>query len=435
MKLWAKNAEKIDSLIERFTIGQDRILDRELAYYDIIASKAHAKMLAAIGTLAPKELEEVNEALDHLLAEVERGTFKIEEQYEDIHSKIEDRLTQSIGEAGKKIHTARSRNDQVLVALHLFSKDQLASMAQHVYRLFKLLIGQSEHYKAYLLPGYTHFQVAMPSSFGMWFAAYAEMLVDDIYFVEASYKVADQNPLGSAAGYGSSFPIDRDFTTKEMGFSSLKINSVAAQMSRGKLERSAAVALSSIASTLSKLAYDITLYMSQNMDFISFPEHLTTGSSIMPHKKNPDVFELIRSRCNKIQALPHELTFITNNLPSGYHRDFQLLKESYFPAFSSLKECLVLTEHMLRQIEVKDKLLDRAIYNYLFSVEEVNLLVRQGVPFRDAYKQVGRQIETNTFSPDRNLSHSHVGSIGNLSNNRITDKMERAMQFFPKGSR
>jgi len=336
-------------------------------------------------------------------------------------------LTEKLGEAGKKIHTARSRNDQVLVDLHLFAKDEIKKIKELIRSLFDRLITLSNKYKDVLIPGYTHLQVAMPSSFGMWFGAYAESLVDDVYLLNAAFQVADQNPLGSAAGYGSSFPVDRQQTTELMGFSTLKYNSVAAQMSRGKLERTMAFAMSSVASTLSKLAMDACLYMSQNFGFISFPDQLTTGSSIMPHKKNPDVFELVRARCNKVQALPTELMSITNNLPSGYHRDFQLLKESLLPAIESLKSCLFITEYMLQHIIITDQIINDPKYDYIFSVEAVNTLVKQGLSFRDAYRQVGKDIEEGTYKPERDLEHTHIGSIGNLANDKIQEKMERAM--------
>ncbi len=426
MKLWDKGTNT-ETLIEQFTVGNDRVLDLQLARYDVLGSLAHATMLTSVGLIDQGELPGIERELNQLLIEIEQGDFTIEESFEDIHSKIEYVLTEKLGEAGKKIHTARSRNDQVLVDLHLFAKDEIKKIKELIRSLFDRLITLSNKYKDVLIPGYTHLQVAMPSSFGMWFGAYAESLVDDVYLLNAAFQVADQNPLGSAAGYGSSFPVDRQQTTELMGFSTLKYNSVAAQMSRGKLERTMAFAMSSVASTLSKLAMDACLYMSQNFGFISFPDQLTTGSSIMPHKKNPDVFELVRARCNKVQALPTELMSITNNLPSGYHRDFQLLKESLLPAIESLKSCLFITEYMLQHIIITDQIINDPKYDYIFSVEAVNTLVKQGLSFRDAYRQVGKDIEEGTYKPERDLEHTHIGSIGNLANDKIQEKMERAM--------
>jgi len=425
MKLWDKGFST-DKKIDLFTVGNDRELDLILAKYDVIGNVAHAKMLHSIGLLTAKELNLLEVELGAILGDIENGNFIIEDSFEDVHSKIEFLLTEELGDIGKKIHTARSRNDQVLVDVHLYVKDALNEINSEVDNLFDLLISLAEHYKEVLLPGYTHLQIAMPSSFGLWFSAYAETLIDDIYFIKAAYKVADQNPLGSAAGYGSSFPIDRDFTTKELNFETLKFNSVAAQMGRGKLEKSVAFAISSVASTLSKMSMDICLYMSQNFSFISFPDELTTGSSIMPHKKNPDVFELIRGKCNKLQALPYEFTLITNNLPSGYHRDLQLLKEGLIPSFSTLKSCLEMLTYSLKNIQVKEHIIDDEKYLYLFSVEEVNKLVQSGVPFRDAYKLVGKNIQEGTFKPDKKVNHTHKGSIGNLCLDEIVAKKNKA---------
>lgn len=424
MKLWDKGFTT-DKKIDLFTVGNDRILDLVLAKYDVIGNIAQAKMLHKIGLLSADELVALETELANILKTVEKGSFKIEDNFEDVHSKIEYLLTQKLGDTGKKIHTARSRNDQVLVDVHLYVKDALNEINEEVSTLFDLLISLAEQYKKVLMPGYTHLQIAMPSSFGLWFSAYAETLIDDLYFIKAAYKMADQNPLGSAAGYGSSFPIDRAFTTKELGFETLKYNSVAAQMSRGKLEKGVAFALSVVASTLSKMSMDICLYMSQNFSFISFPDELTTGSSIMPHKKNPDVFELIRGKCNKLQALPYEFTLITNNLPSGYHRDLQLLKEGLIPAFSILKSCLEMLTYSLKNIKVNTSILEDEKYNYLFSVEEVNKLVQSGIPFRDAYKIVGKNIQEDHFKPDKHLNHIHKGSIGNLCLDEIVEKKNK----------
>ncbi len=425
MKLWDKGFST-DKKIDLFTVGNDRELDLILAKYDVIGNVAHAKMLHSIGLLTAEELNLLEVELGFILADIENGNFIIEDSFEDVHSKIEFLLTEKLGDIGKKIHTARSRNDQVLVDVHLYLKDALNEISEEVDGLFDLLISLAEHYKNVLLPGYTHLQIAMPSSFGLWFSAYAETLIDDIYFIKAAYKVADQNPLGSAAGYGSSFPIDRDFTTKALNFETLKFNSVAAQMGRGKLEKSVAFAISSVASTLSKMSMDICLYMSQNFNFISFPDELTTGSSIMPHKKNPDVFELIRGKCNKLQALPFEFTLITNNLPSGYHRDLQLLKEGLIPSFSTLKSCLEMLTYSLKNIQVKEHIIEDQKYLYLFSVEEVNKLVQSGVPFRDAYKIVGKNIQDGTFNPDKKVDHTHKGSVGNLCLDEIVSKKNKA---------
>ncbi|MFV1448708.1 argininosuccinate lyase [Maribacter sp. HS] len=424
MKLWDKGFST-DKKIDHFTVGNDRELDLHLAKYDVIASKAHAKMLGKIGLISPKETAELVKELDNIAARIEKGTFSIENSFEDMHSKIEYMLTLSLGDTGKKIHTARSRNDQVLVAMHLYLKDELTEIKAMTKSLFNLLLVKAQEHKDVMLPGYTHLQIAMPSSFGLWFSAYAESLIDDLYFIEAAYKVANQNPLGSAAGYGSSFAIDRSFTTKEMGFETMKYNVVAAQMSRGKAEKATAFGIANIAATLSKMAMDICLYMSQNFDFISFPDELTTGSSIMPHKKNPDVFELVRGKCNKLQSIPNQLTLVINNLPSGYHRDLQLVKEIIVPAIQDMKACLEILTFSLKEIRVNDSILDDPKYDYLFSVDTLNELVQSGMPFRDAYKKMGMEINAGTFTPKRDIHHTHEGSLGNLCLKEIHDKMKK----------
>ena len=421
MKLWNKGYST-DKKIDLFTVGNDRELDLILAKYDVIGNIAHAKMLHKIGLLSSDEKDSLEKELEAILKTIEAGDFTIEETFEDVHSKVEYLLTEKLGDTGKKIHTARSRNDQVLVDVHLYLKDALNEVSCDIDVLFDLLIELAEQYKNVLLPGYTHLQVAMPSSFGLWFSAYAETLIDDLYFIKAAYKVADQNPLGSAAGYGSSFPIDRDATTALLHFETLKFNSIAAQMGRGKLEKSVAFALSSVAGTLSKMCMDICLYMNQNFNFVSFPDELTTGSSIMPHKKNPDVFELIRGKCNKLQALPYEFTLITNNLPSGYHRDLQLLKEGLIPSISTLKSCLEMLTYSLKNIKVNTTILEDEKYVYLFSVEEVNKLVQNGIPFREAYQIVGKNIDEGRFQPDKKVEHTHKGSLGNLCLDEIVKK-------------
>ncbi len=424
MKLWDKGFST-DQKIDHFTVGNDRELDLLLAKYDVIASKAHAKMLGKIGLLAMEETNALVNELDNIAKDIDEGSFTIEDTFEDMHSKIEYVLTKKLGDTGKKIHTARSRNDQVLVAMHLYLKNELKVIKSETVTLFNLLVDLAEQHKEVLLPGYTHLQIAMPSSFGLWFSAYAESLIDDLYFIEAAYKVADQNPLGSAAGYGSSFAIDRTFTTQEMGFDSLKYNVVAAQMSRGKVEKATAFGMGAIASTLSKMAMDICLYMSQNFDFISFPDELTTGSSIMPHKKNPDVFELVRAKCNKLLGLPNQLTLITNNLPSGYHRDFQLVKEVIIPAIQDLKACLEILTFSLKEIKVNPNILEDSKYDYLFSVDTLNELVQNGMPFRDAYKKMGQEINEGTFAPKKDIQHTHEGSLGNLCLEEIREKMRK----------
>ena len=425
MKLWEKGIPT-DKKIEHFTVGNDRELDLVLAKYDALGSIAHAKMLGNIGLLTASETDLLVAALTEIIADVTAGNFTIEDSFEDVHSKIEYLLTEKLGDAGKKIHTARSRNDQVLVDVNLYLKDVVKDLKAQVKSLFDLLMESAKKHQNVLLPGYTHLQIAMPSSFGMWFSAYAETFIDDITMLNAALKIVDQNPLGSAAGYGSSFPIDRTFTTQELGFKTLKFNSVAAQMSRGKSEKIVAFAMSSVAATLSKFAMDICLYMSQNFDFISLPSHLTTGSSIMPHKKNPDVFELIRGKCNKIQALPYEITLITNNLPSGYHRDLQLLKEGLFPAIQNLKACLDIAIFAIKDIKVKDNILADPKYNYLFTVDSLNEMVVAGMPFRDAYKAVAEQLENGTFQSPKETKHTHEGSINNLCLDEIIEKMRLA---------
>ncbi|AUP80046.1 argininosuccinate lyase [Flavivirga eckloniae] len=421
MKLWDKGIS-IDKKIEQFTVGNDREIDIHIAKYDVIASKAHAKMLQKVGIITVEELVELLGGLKTLEDQIKNGTFVIDPQFEDVHSKIEFELTKSLGEVGKKIHTARSRNDQVLVALHLYYKENLGIVKEKTKAFFDTLLELAETHKDKVLPGYTHLQVAMPSSFGLWFSAYAEQMIDDVYLLNAAIQTVDQNPLGSAAGYGSSFPIDRELTTKEMDFSTLKYNVVAAQMSRGKSERTIAVSLGSLCNTMSRFAMDACLYMSQNFGFISFPDELTTGSSIMPHKKNPDVFELIRGKCNKIQALQSEMVLITNNLPSGYHRDFQLLKENIIAAFEEVKDILDIFNYSMQQIIVKDVDINSDLYKYLFTVDNINTLVVEGQSFREAYQKIGGQVQDGTYVPDTSKHHTHVGSIHNLCLDKIRDK-------------
>ncbi|QED36460.1 argininosuccinate lyase [Antarcticibacterium arcticum] len=428
MKLWDKGLS-IDKKIEKFTVGNDRELDMFLAKYDLIASKAHAKMLGKVGILNENEVEEIIKELQKLESQVEQGTFSIEEEFEDVHSKIEWELTKSLGDTGKKIHTARSRNDQVLVAMQLYFKDNLSQIYSKTENLIDVLLKLAEEHKEKVLPGYTHLQVAMPSSFGLWFSAYAELLIDDLYLLNAGLRIVDQNPLGSAAGYGSSFPIDREFTTKELGFSALKYNVVAAQMSRGKSERTVTSNIASLSNTLSRFAMDICLYMSQNFDFITFPDELTTGSSIMPHKKNPDVFELIRGKCNKLQAIANEMILITNNLPSGYHRDFQLIKENSIYAVENIKEILEVFTHSISQIIVKEVDLTDEKYKYLFTVDSINDLVMQGKSFREAYKEIGEQVQTGSYKPGVSIEHTHTGSKDNLALEEIQKKKQFARNF------
>ena len=423
MKLWDKGYST-DKKIDHFTVGNDRELDMVLAKYDTVASIAHAKMLGKIGLLTSEETRLLVRELQNIALDIEEGNFIIEDSFEDVHSKIEFILTERLGDTGKKIHTARSRNDQVLVAMQLYLKEELSEIKHHTKELFHLLLELAAKHKENLLPGYTHLQIAMPSSFGLWFSAYAESLVDDLYFIDAAYKITDQNPLGSAAGYGSSFPIDRSYTTSEMGFADLKYNVIAAQMGRGKVEKAAAFGISGIAGTLSKLAMDICLYMSQNFNFISFPDSLTTGSSIMPHKKNPDVFELIRAKCNSLQAIPNQITLITSNLPSGYHRDLQIVKGLIIPAIQEIKSCLEMMTFSLKDVKVNPNILNDPKYDYLFSVDTLNHLVLNGIPFREAYKQIGSEIEAGNFKPEKQLNHTHEGSLGNLCLDRIKAKMK-----------
>tara|TARA_B100000780_G_scaffold256031_1_gene204967 strand:- start:259 stop:1539 length:1281 start_codon:yes stop_codon:yes gene_type:complete len=424
MKLWDKGYTT-DNIVERFTVGKDRELDLKLAKHDVAGNRAHAQMLESIGLLTAEELADILKGLDQISKTIEEDTFTIEEQFEDVHSKVEFELVKLIGEAGKKIHSARSRNDQVLVDLHLYVKEEIETIKALTQQLFDTYLQLADKHKSILIPGYTHMQVAMPSSFGLWFSAYAEALIDDVIMLNAAYRIADQNPLGSAAGYGSSFPINRTMTTELLGFETMKYNVVAAQMSRGKLEKTLSYALASVAGTLSKFSADVCLYMSQNFNFIGFPKELTTGSSIMPHKQNPDVFELMRAKSNKIQNLPNEITLLTNNLTSGYHRDFQLLKESMMDAVETLKDNLKVCNFMLQHIIVKDGILDNDIYDYLYSVEEVNKLVMNGMSFRDAYKQLGQEILAGNFKPERAVNHTHEGSLGNLCLDEIRMKMER----------
>lgn len=429
MKIWQKNTD-VNTFVDNFTVGNDRMLDLQLAAADILGSLAHTRMLHSIGLLSSSELASVQAGLRQLYEEVSTGTFTIDNGVEDVHSQVELLLTQRIGEAGKKIHSGRSRNDQVLVDLKLFFREEIENLVGHTQALFDQLTTLSERYKAVLLPGYTHLQIAMPSSFGLWFGAYAESLVDDMAVLHAAWTVCNKNPLGSAAGYGSSFPLNRRMTTDLLGFDDLNYNVVYAQMGRGKTERILAQGMSSIAATLAKFAMDVCLYINQNFGFISFPDHLTTGSSIMPHKKNPDVFELVRGRCNKIQALPNELALMTTNLPSGYHRDLQLLKENLFPAFRSLNECLEITTFMLEHIEIKEHILDDPKYDYLFSVEVVNEEVLKGVPFREAYRSIGLAIEEGTFTPQKTVNHTHEGSIGNLCTVEIRQAFDGMVKRF-----
>ncbi|MFP5079358.1 argininosuccinate lyase [Pedobacter sp. JCM 36344] len=429
MKIWQKNVT-VNKDIETFTVGKDRELDLQMAAFDVLGSLAHVEMLESIGLLTADELIAVQKELKSIYSEIESGNFVIEDNVEDVHSQVEWMLTQRIGDPGKKIHSGRSRNDQVLVDLKLYFRDSIEKMVGNTAMLFAQLISLSNTHKDKLLPGYTHLQIAMPSSFGLWFGAYAESFVDDMELMLAAYKVCNKNPLGSAAGYGSSFPLNRTMTTELLGFEKLNYNVVYAQMGRGKTERILGQAMSSIAATLAKMAMDVCLFINQNFGFISFPDELTTGSSIMPHKKNPDVFELIRSRCNKIQALPNEIAMMITNLPSGYHRDLQLLKENLFPAITSLNDCLEMSTFMLQNISIKDHILDDKKYAYLFSVEVVNELVLSGTPFREAYKIVGETIDNRTFTPGTKVNHTHEGSIGNLCNPEIEAMMEEVLEQF-----
>ncbi len=429
MKLWQKNRDSLKEVTD-FTTGQDNVLDLHLAPFDVLGSLAHITMLESIGLLTKEELSLLTTALKNIYHQIVSGDFKIETGVEDIHSQIELLLTRKLGDIGKKIHSGRSRNDQVLVDVKLFLRSEIEELVLQIKSLFELLISKSEEHKAKLLPGYTHLQLAMPSSFGLWFGAYAESLVDDIITIHAAYRIVNKNPLGSAAGYGSSFPLNRTLTTQLLGFDDLNYNVVYAQMGRGKTERIMAQAMSNVAATVGKLAMDATLFLNQNFSFISFRDELTTGSSIMPHKKNPDVFELIRAKCNALQALPNELTLLTTNLPSGYHRDLQVLKEKLFPAIGTLKDCLRMTHLMISAIEVKENILNDEKYKFLFSVEEVNKLVLSGIPFRDAYKKVGMDIEQGKFSYATQLQHTHEGSMGNLMNDKVKENFENIVAGF-----
>ena len=425
-KLWQKN-NKVATSVEQFTIGNDQAMDLYLAAYDVMGSIAHTTMLSEVGLLTKDEQFQLKKALVEIYTSIQSGNFQLSAGVEDIHSQVEMLLTEKLGDIGKKIHSERSRNDQVLVDLKLFLRSELMDLSKSVTVLFNLLQAKSEQFKNDLLPGYTHLQLAMPSSFGLWLGAYAESLVDDMIMLEAAFKIVNKNPLGSAAGYGSSFPINRTRTTELLGFDTLNYNVVYAQMGRGKAERVTAQALSNFADTLSKLSMDACLFMNQNFGFIKFPEELTTGSSIMPHKKNPDVFELIRSYCNRIKALPNEIMMLTTNLPSGYHRDLQLLKEHLFPAFQQLKNCIEMASLMIENMEVKKDILEDTQYQFLFSVEEVNKLVNDGMPFRDAYKKVGIAIEEGNFTYSTKLAHTHEGSIGNLCNAQIADELKKVL--------
>ena len=428
-KLWEKNIA-VSEVIERFTVGHDRELDLYLAKYDVLGSMAHITMLEHIGLLRRDELDALLAELRAIYAEAEAGRFAIEEGVEDVHSQVELMLTRRLGDTGKKIHSGRSPNDQVLVDLKLFTRDKIREVADHVMALFRALQAQSERYRDVLMPGYTHLQVAMPSSFGLWFGAYAESLADDLLLLEAAYRMTNRNPLGSAAGYGSSFPLDRSMTTRLLGFDSMDYNVVYAQMGRGKNERNVAFALAGIAGTVAKMAFDACMFNSQNFAFIKLPDECTTGSSIMPHKKNPDVFELIRARCNKLQALPQQITLIMNNLPVGYFRDLQEIKEAFLPAFDALDDCLSMAEYIVERIRVNEHILDDTRYDAMFSVEEVNRLAASGMPFRDAYRKVGLDIEAGRFVPDKHVCHTHEGSIGNLCNDRIREMAEATYARF-----
>ncbi len=428
-KLWEKNVE-VNQEIEKFTVGRDRELDLYLAKHDVLGSMAHITMLQSIGLLEKDELTDLLAELKAIYHSAEQGDFVIEEGVEDVHSQVELMLTRKLGSVGKKIHSGRSRNDQVLLDLKLFTRAQLREIAEEIKVLFDELIVQSNRYKDVLMPGYTHLQVAMPSSFGLWFGAYAEGLVDDLLILQAAFKMTNRNPLGSAAGYGSSFPLNRSMTTELLGFDSMNYNVVYAQMGRGKMERNVAFALAGIAGTISKLAFDACMFNSQNFGFVKLPDNCTTGSSIMPHKKNPDVFELTRAKCNKIQALPQQIILIMNNLPCGYFRDLQIIKEVFLPAFQELKDCLQMTAYIINKIQVNEHILDDPKYDNMFSVEEVNRLAAAGMPFRDAYKKVGLDIEAGNFHPDKQVAHTHEGSIGNLCNDKIQALMDDVMSGF-----
>ena len=429
MKLWQKNTESLKE-VETFTVGKDRELDMFLAPYDVLGSLAHIKMLNSVGLLTNEELSELQNALKDIYKEIAAGKFSLDKDVEDIHSQVEFILTKRLGDAGKKIHSARSRNDQVILDLKLFLRNEIEGLVHDINGLFNLLLSLSEKYKDYLLPGYTHFQLAMPSSFGLWFGAYAESLADDLITLHGAWEITNKNPLGSAAGFGSSFPVNRKMTTELLGFEDLNYNVVYAQMSRGKTERIMSQALANIAATLARMSMDACIYLNQNFGFISFPDELTTGSSIMPHKKNPDVFELIRGHCNRIQALPNEISLMSANLPSGYHRDFQLLKERLFPAIKNIKDCIRMATLMFENIDIKKDILNDEKYKYLFTVEEMNKLVLQGMPLRDAYKKIGADVENKTFKTDMEMNHTHEGSIGNLQNEQIKIMMEKILSRF-----
>lgn len=417
-KLWEKSVQ-VNTEIENFTVGKDREMDLYLAKHDVLGSIAHTTMLASINLIEKDELEILIRELRNIYQLAEEGKFIIEDGVEDVHSQVELMLTRKLGDLGKKIHSGRSRNDQVLLDLKLFTRTQLKELAESVHTLFTTLIAQSNRYKEVLMPGYTHLQIAMPSSFGLWFGAYAESLADDLQLLQAAYKICNRNPLGSAAGYGSSFPLNREMTTQLLGFDSMNYNVVYAQMGRGKMEKTVSFAISSVAATLSKLAFDACMFNSQNFGFIKLPDEFTTGSSIMPHKKNPDVFELTRAKCNKLQALPYQITLITNNLPSGYFRDMQIIKEVFIPAFEELQSCIYMVNRMMQEVKVNKQILEDKKYDLIFSVEEVNKRVLDGVPFRDAYKEVGLEIESGNYTPDYDIHHTHEGSIGNLCNEKI----------------
>jgi argininosuccinate lyase len=434
MKLWQKEGTEVNKEIERFTVGRDRELDVLLAKHDVTGTLAHITMLESIGLLEKEELPVLIKELRNIYQEIIGGNFVIEDGIEDVHSQVELLLTRRLGEMGKKIHSGRSRNDQVLLDMKLFIRSELREVVELIEPLIKTLISLSEQNKDVLLPGYTHYQVAMPSSFGLWFGAYAESLVDDLQVLLAAFKICNKNPLGSAAGYGSSFPLNRTMTTNLLGFDNLNYNVVYAQMGRGKTERIVAESLASVAATLAKLSQDVCLYINQNFSFISFPAHLTTGSSIMPHKKNPDVFELIRAKCNKIMALPNEIMLITGNLASGYHRDLQVIKESFLPVFAEIKDCLAITNYSLQHIVINKDSIKSKIYDYLFSVEVVNDLVLKGTSFRDAYRIVGENIEKGNFEPNYDVNHTHEGSIGNLCNDKIQAMADDLLKQFPFGS-
>ena len=429
MKLWEKNFE-INKEIERFTVGRDREMDIYLAKYDVLGSMAHITMLESIGLLKADELKPLLAELKNIYKLADNGEFVIEDGVEDVHSQVEMMLTEKLGDLGKKIHSGRSRNDQVLVDLKLFTRHELKDIADEVKILFDELIQKSNQYKEVLMPGYTHLQVAMPSSFGLWFGAYAESLADDMLFLQAAYRMTNRNPLGSAAGYGSSFPLNRTLTTELLGFDSMDYNVVYAQMGRGKMERNVGFAIATIAGTLAKMAFDACMFNSQNFSFVKLPKECTTGSSIMPHKKNPDVFELIRAKSNKLQSLPQQITLIMNNLPVGYFRDLQIIKEVFLPAFGELKDCLQMASYIINKIEVNEHILDNPMYDPMFSVEEVNRLAAAGMPFRDAYKKVGLDIEAGNFTPNKDIHHTHEGSIGNLMNDEIVKLMDNTIEGF-----